>query len=80
MSNREQSYGLLVFDKAGNSVFSAGLGSSTGVVEKILKEADQEKGKSRELRLTVNNVSPQSPRYQKSSVRLLFRSAQLRTH
>lgn len=43
MSNREQSYGLLVFDKAGNSVFSAGLGSSTGVVEKILKEADQEK-------------------------------------
>jgi len=43
MSNREQSHGLLVFDKAGNSVFSAGLGNSAEVVEKTLKKAVQDK-------------------------------------
>jgi len=43
MSNREQSNGLLVFDKAGNSVFSAGLGNSAEVVEKTLKKAVQGK-------------------------------------
>lgn len=39
MPSHQQNYGLIVLDKGGDSVFSAGLGNSAEVIEKIRQEA-----------------------------------------
>lgn len=38
MPSREQNYGLIVLNKEGDAVFSAGLGNSAEVVEKFARK------------------------------------------